>query len=242
MDKLNCNNCKNKNTENCKCELEFTKLGTVFDHTIEVMNSLPDNASFNLQMAALLHDVGKNEKTKQIRGNHKISFINHEKLGKFISRKRLVDLKFDINSINLIIHLVEHHMDIHRLKEVSDKSVRKFLRACESFMEDLFILSDADCNGTFILNKETHEVEQIPIHDAIKIRAREINEQVKQLSIKPFRYFDGNELMKEFKINKPCRAVGLLMHIQNEIIDEYGYELTKEKVLNLIKNRVANSK
>ena len=109
-------------------------------------------------------------------------------------------------------------------------------------MEDLFILSDADCKGTFILNPKTNEIESIPTHEEIKIKAREINEEVKKLSIKPFRYFNGNELMKEFKINNSCKAVGTLMEIQNNIIDEYGYELDKSKVLKLIKNRYNNIK
>lgn len=238
-DILNCKNCKNRNTENCRCELNFTKCGTVFDHTIEVMKGLPEYTSFNVQLAALLHDVGKNEKTLTIRGKHKISFINHEKLGKFIARNRLVQLKFDIKSINLIMHLIEHHMDIHRLAKVSDKSVRKFLRECESFMEDLFILVDADCYGTVYLNKE-HMLERIPTHDEIKIRAREINEQLKKITEKPFRYFDGNEIMTLFKIDKPCKEVGVLMDIQNKVIDEFGYELDKDQALKLIKNRYVN--
>ena len=235
-DKLNCKNCKNRNTENCKCELEFTKCGTVFDHTIEVMKGLPEYTSFNIQMAALLHDIGKTEKTRTIRGKHKISFINHEKLGKFMARKRLVDLKFDIKSINLIMNLIEHHMDIHRLAKVSDKAVRRFLRECESFMEDLFVLVDADCYGTKCLNSE-HMYVSCPSHDLIKIRAREINEEMKKLSEKPFRYFDGNELMQIFSIDKPCKKVGELINIQNAIIDEFGFDLTKEQALKHIKER-----
>lgn len=240
VDKLNCKKCKHQNTSNCKCELEFTYAGTVFDHTIAVLDSLDENANFEIQMAALYHDVGKNEKTFKNREG-KYSFIGHEKVGINIAKNRLEKLKFDKNSINFICNLISHHMDIHCLAKVSDKAVRRFLRECNEFMEDLFLLVDADCKGTHVIDKITHEEQAMPTHDAIKQRAREINEEMKKLSEKPFRYFDGNELMKYFKIDKPCEKVGKLIKIQNSIIDEYGFYLDKDKVLKLIKGRYNNA-
>lgn len=237
FDILNCKNCKNKNTENCKCELDYLQHGTVFDHTIEVMKSLPKDASFEMQLAALLHDIGKNEETFKLRPVNKISFINHEFIGAKLAKQRLIDLKLDHNTINIITNLILHHMDIHKLAKVTDKAVRKFLRECNQFMEDLFILVDADCKGTFCLTKDSHQLINIPTHEEIKIRARQINEEMKKLGTKPFRYFDGNELMQLFKINNPCKEVGMLLNIQNKIIDEYGFELTKDEAFKLIKGR-----
>ncbi len=239
LDKLECKNCKYQNTVDCKCELEYTKEGTVFDHTIEVLKSLDKNASFELQIAALFHDVGKDEYTFKNRDG-KYSFIGHEKHGIKLVKNRLKALRFDNNSINFICNLILHHMDIHCLAKVSDKAVRKFLRECNSFMEDLFLLVDADCRGTYYIDKTTKMVEQMLTHEAIKNRAREINKDLQKLSEKPFRYFNGNELMKYFKINKPCKEVGILMAIQNKIIDEYGFYLEKERVLKLIKGRYNN--
>jgi putative nucleotidyltransferase with HDIG domain len=239
IDKLNCKNCKNKNTINCKCELEFTKEGTVFDHTIAVLESLDDNANFEIQIAALFHDVGKNEKTFKNREG-KYSFIGHEKVGINITKNRLKKLKFDNNSINFICNLISHHMDIHGLAKVTDKAVRRFLRECNEFMEDLFLLVDADCLGTYYLDKNTYEVLNMSTHEAIKNRAREINEEMKKLTEKPFRYFDGNELIKIFKLDGPSKEVGKLIAIQNKIIDEYGFYLDKEKVIKLIKGRYNN--
>lgn len=239
-DILNCNKCKNKNTDKCVCELEYSKYGTVFDHTIEVMKSLPKNASFELQLAALLHDIGKNESTFKVRSGNKISFINHEFNGAKLAKQRLFELKLDHNTINIISNLITHHMDIHKLAKVTDKAVRKFLRECHSFMEDLFILVDADCQGTLCLTKDSHQLVRIPTHEEIKIRARQVNEDMKKLGEKPFKYFDGNELMKLFNIDKPCKEVGMLINIQNKIIDEYGFELTKDKAFMLIKGRWNN--
>lgn len=239
-DILNCKKCIKFNTDKCQCELEYSQYGSVFDHTLRVMQSLPENASFELQIAALLHDIGKNESTLQIRSGNKISFINHEYVGSKLAKQRLINLKFDHNTINFITNLIEHHMDIHKLAKVTDKAVRRFLRECNAFMEDLFILVDADCKGTLCLVKDTHQLIEIPTHEEIKNRARIINEEVKKISIKPFKYFDGNELMKLFNINKPCKAVGELMNIQNKIIDEYGFNLTKEAAYKHIKGRWNN--
>ena len=240
VDILNCKECKKRHTDQCTCDLIYSRYGTVFDHTLEVMKSMPKNASFELQMAALLHDIGKNEKTLQIRPGGKISFINHEVLGAELAENRLKELKVDHNSITNITNLIKHHMDIHKLAKVTDKVVRKFLRECYMFMEDLFKLVDADCVGTLILTKDKHQLINTPKHDEIKDRARIINQEMKKLSEKPFRYFDGNELMKLFKIYKPCKEVGILINIQNKIIDEYGFNLDKDKVFKLIQERRKN--
>lgn len=236
-DILNCKQCKKQNTPDCICELEYSQYGTVFDHTIRVMESLPANAPFELQMAALLHDIGKNEQTQQIRSGNKISFINHEYLGAKLAKQRLIELKFDHNTINFITNLIYHHMDIHKLAKVTDKAVRKFLRECNTFMEDLFVLVDADCTGTLCLTKDTHQLINIPTHEEIKIRARIINEEMKNISEKPFKYFNGNELMELFNIKKSGPVVGELMKIQNKIIDEYGFTLSKEEAYKYMKNR-----
>lgn len=241
FDILNCKECKKRHTNQCTCDLLYSKYGTVFDHTLEVMRNMPKDASFELQMAALLHDIGKNEKTLQIRHNGKISFINHEVLGVELAKNRLEELKVDHNTIVNILNLIKHHMDIHKLAKVTDKTVRKFLRECNSFMENLFILVDADCSGTFILTKDEHQLINTPKHIEIKERARVINEEMKKLSEKPFRYFDGNELMELFKIDRPCKEVGKLINIQNEIIDEYGFNLDKETVFKLIQQRRKNA-
>ena len=43
--------------------------------------------------------------------------------------------------------------------------------------------------------------------------------------------------MKEFNINKPCKDVGILKKIQNDIIDEFAVNLDKNSVLAMIKER-----
>lgn len=233
---LNCKNCKYKNDEKCKCELEYEKCGTVFDHTLNVLDSLSDEASFELQIAALLHDIGKNEKTSD-NVDGKCRFIGHEFLGSKLAKKRLEQLKFTTDEINKISFLIEHHMDVHKLEDVSDKSLRRFIRNTGKYKDDLFILVDADGAGTLFFDKTKKEVVSILPKTSIQNRVKDLEEELRKASEKSFRYFDGNELMKIFNISKPCKEVGKLMKIQNDIIDEFGVNLEKNNVLKIMKAR-----
>lgn len=234
---FNCKECISYNNE-CKCEINYTKHGTVFDHTIAVLEALPDDSSFEVQIAALLHDIGKNEKTyDNIDGKQR--FIGHEFLGSKIAKRRLANLKFSSDEITKITFLIEHHMDVYKLEDVSDKSLRKFIRNAGTYKDDLFTLVDADGAGTLFFDKDKKEIISIAPKKAIQDRVKILEEELKKTSEKPFVYFNGNELMKEFNIDKPCKEVGILKKIQNDIIDEFGVKLNKNDVLKMIKERYA---
>ena len=116
---INCKECKfYKDT--CECDIKYTKFGTVFDHTLHVLDLLPDNSTFEVQIAALLHDIGKNEKTYDT-VDGKQRFIGHELLGSKIAKRRLENLKFSSNEINKISFLIEHHMDVYKLEGKCEK-------------------------------------------------------------------------------------------------------------------------
>lgn len=232
---INCKECKfYKDT--CECDIKYTKFGTVFDHTLHVLDSLPDNSTFEVQISALLHDIGKNEKTYDT-VDGKQRFIGHELLGSKIAKRRLENLKFSSNEINKISFLIEHHMDVYKLEDASDKSLRKFIRNAKEFKDDLFILVNADGNGTLYFDRNKKEIVSIAPKNNIQNRIKILEEELKRASEKPFVYFNGNELMKEFNINKPCKDVGILKKIQNDIIDEFGVNLDKNSVLTMIKER-----
>lgn len=232
---MNCNNCKNKNIKDCNCELVYTKIGTVFDHTLEVLKNLPENASFELQIAALLHDIGKNEKTAEYI-NGKCRFIHHEFVGKNLAKKRLISMHFSKESYDKILFLIEHHMDLKNTDNISDKTLRKFIRETKDYRNDLLDLIDADCAGTYIFDKQTYQIHGLPVKTEIRKRIKQLLEENKN---KKFVYFNGHEIMQIFNL-KPGKEVGKLMSIQNEIIDEFGYNLNKKYALTLIKNRYEN--
>lgn len=80
--------------------------GTVWDHTVAVVDHLPEDASFPLAMAALLHDIGKPELGQEVQTTH--SWEGHEQRAacraKFISQRlRLANAEKD-----RIVWLIAH--------------------------------------------------------------------------------------------------------------------------------------
>lgn len=85
--------------------------GDVFTHTMQVLDRTPNN--IYLRIAALLHDTGK-ASTTSISGA-KISAIGHEKVSADIALSFLQRFKFDNNTINMVLPVIESHMVPHSL-------------------------------------------------------------------------------------------------------------------------------
>lgn len=228
---MDCNYCKNKNTKNCNPDLYFNKCGTVFDHTLEVLKNLPENSSFELQMAALFHDIGKNEKVAQYIDG-KCKFIHHEFVGKNLAKKRLISMHFSKESLDKIVYLIEHHMDLKNSENISDKTLRKFIREAKDYRSDLLDLIDADGAGTYIFDKNTYTIHGLPAKKEIRKRIEQLLKE-SEINNKKFVYFNGNEIMQIFNLN-PGIEVGKIMKIQTEIIDEFGTKLDKNIALKYI--------
>jgi len=75
--------------KNCSHNLSDSELspyhaeGSVFTHTMMVYSHLPLNASIELKLAALLHDIGKPACAVIREGKGRVSFTNHEKYSSF---------------------------------------------------------------------------------------------------------------------------------------------------------------
>src|SRR6185295_10573292 len=89
--------------------------GDVFLHTTMVTDGLPKDSSFELAVAAVLHDMSKPEtRTESVdsEGNKKISFIDHEDKGAEACVKILTRLKFPNKQIERIAWLIKNHLRI----------------------------------------------------------------------------------------------------------------------------------
>lgn len=85
--------------------------GDVFTHTMQVLDRTPNN--IYLRISALLHDTGKAHATS-ISGS-KISAIGHEKVSAEIALSFLQKFRFDNNTINMVLPVIENHMIPHNL-------------------------------------------------------------------------------------------------------------------------------
>ncbi|MDR3301179.1 MAG: HD domain-containing protein [Spirochaetaceae bacterium] len=103
-------------------------------------------ASKEVRLAALLHDIGKPQAAKlDERGIW--TFYNHEKISARLVRDMLFRLRFPNGVIDKTVHLVAEHM-FHYEDEWRSAAVRRFIaRVGEENLEDLFALRSADTFG-----------------------------------------------------------------------------------------------
>jgi poly(A) polymerase len=210
---------------------------TVFEHTMAVLRFA--KPGFINGLAAIYHDVGKIYPENK---NGKIRFIHHEKIGAKIVSQIFPEMKIDNDTTKNVVFLVRNHMKLHQLKDLSKKNLRRFIRDIPSnelrFM--LYDLCNADCLGT------VQEIDGILTSISPHFEAMELVENlIKDDSIsieKPFRYFNGNEIMEILKISTG-KAVGEAIKIMLKIQDEYGFEEDKEFIASeLIKRFKQNFK
>ena len=203
---------------------------TVFDHTMAVLKFT--KKGYLNGLVSLYHDVGKIYPEHK---NGKIRFIHHEHIGAEIVSTLFYELKIDNETIKNAVFLIDNHMKLHLLKDLSKKSLRRFIREIPSneLRFSLYDLCNADCLGTI------QEVDGIvaagtPHYEAIEL----IENLIKEESIvveKPFRYFNGNEIMSILNISG--KLVGDAINILLKIQDEYGFNKDKEFIKKELINR-----
>jgi len=150
-----------------KCEqpVDYHPEGDVLVHTIKALENLPADASDELRMGMLLHDVGKPVvQTFEDR----IRFNQHELKGKDIAREILKRLKFSNEFTERVLSLIENHMKFMHVKDMRTSRLKRFI-ALPHFEEHM-ALHRADClsshgnldNYEFVREKmETYEPEEI---------------------------------------------------------------------------------
>lgn len=104
---------------------------TIFDHTISCMKHYPEGQlpyDWYGVMAVLFHDVGKLYTGEYLDG--KWTYYQHHRVGAGVTRKILRRLHFSAEDIDLICHLVRHHMMFHFM--LTDRGVRRFKALSEN--------------------------------------------------------------------------------------------------------------
>lgn len=198
---------------------------TVFDHTMAVLKFA--KKGYVNGLAAIYHDVGK---IKPEYKDGKIRFINHEFIGAKIVQKLFPEMKIDNETSKSVVFLIKNHMKLHMLKDLSKKSLRRFIREIPSneLRFELYDLCNADCLGT------VQEIDGIICSNTPHYEAMELIENlIKEDSIiveKPFRYFNGNEIMEILEVSG--KSVGDAINIMFQIQDEFGFKMNKDFIKN----------
>jgi len=97
---------------------------SVFEHTLNVMRHYPEELPYDWYgtLSCLFHDVGKLHTAEIVDGNW--HFHQHHRVGAKVTRRLLNALRMEHNEIDLICHLVRHHMRFHFM--LTDKGIRRF--------------------------------------------------------------------------------------------------------------------
>lgn len=159
-----------------------------------------------LRYTMLLHDVGKPDcRTTDEKGiDH---FKGHPLRSKDIARKILKRLKFDNDTLNKVLTLVEwHDWRFHSLEEVNKKGVRRLAsRIGVEMCYLLFKVQKADV----LAQSQYQQKEKLEILNHTKLLLDEIVADDDCLTLKDLQ-MDGRELMKLGV--KPGKEMGKILH------------------------------
>lgn len=110
----------------CEQPKEFHPEGDVFNHTLEVLSKLPDNANPELCWSAFLHDIGKPDTQEWSEEKNRFIFHAHHEIGSKIAREILSRFKYSNNFINIVSSLVENHMKFNNVRNMRKSRLRRF--------------------------------------------------------------------------------------------------------------------
>jgi poly(A) polymerase len=113
---------------------QFHPEGDVFVHTMLLLANLPQPCPPTLAWGALLHDVGK-PPTFRVAPD-RIRFDDHVNVGVKIGEEICHRLRFSKNDTEQILALVDNHMRFGQVMQMSQSTLKKFLRM-ERFDEHL---------------------------------------------------------------------------------------------------------
>ncbi|MGD0568203.1 MAG: CCA tRNA nucleotidyltransferase [Candidatus Sulfotelmatobacter sp.] len=105
---------------------EFHPEGDVFQHTIMLLENLPQPCPATLAWGALLHDVGK-PATFRVAPD-RIRFDNHVDVGVKIAEEICGRLRFSNSDTAQVLALVDNHMRFGHVTRMKESTLKKFLR------------------------------------------------------------------------------------------------------------------
>ncbi len=182
----------------------------VWNHTLTAMENLPEDASLELRLGLLWHDVGKpTTRTVDDRGVH---FYGHPAEGARIARTMMNHLRFKNEEIRDVSALVEKHMRLGEYKsQWADPPVKRLIRDAGDYLNDLFELARCDIAAS--------NIEEGMIADLSGLRSRidSLNETSNIAQIES--PLDGSEIMEILGVQPGPHLREAKEFLTNEIIE-----------------------
>lgn len=192
------------------CTQNTWHLYDVWTHTLVAMEHLPDEARQELRLGLLWHDVAKPAtRTEDERGVH---FYGHQKVGADLTRAMMHHLKFSNDEIRDVTALVALHMRLGEYRpDWGDAPVKRLMRDCGAYLEDLFILARCDIAAS---NISIGEMADLP---GLRARMDALNAVTNVIQIES--PLDGNEIMAALSSGPGPHLREAKEFLTNEVID-----------------------
>ncbi len=185
----------------------------VFEHNLRALQHAADkNYSFEVRLAALLHDIGKPKSRRRSEEKNDWTFHGHDVVGAKMTKKILEHLKFPRETIDTVSNLVRWHMFFSDPDKITLSAVRRIIvNVGKEHIDDLINLRICDRIGTgrpkeqpFRLRKYQSMIEQA-LRDPISVGMLKV---------------DGGQLMK-LTGEKPGPRLGWMLHaLLEEVLDD----------------------
>lgn len=167
----------------CEQSPEHHPEGDVFVHTGLLLKNLPRDASAELAMAALLHDIGK-PPTQTF--EDRIRFNGHDRVGAEMAEEIAKRLRMSNAQTERIGTMVRRHMQFMNLPKMRTATLKKFLS--EPTMEDELELHRLDCLASH---------GDLSAYDLAREKLREFREEEARGAAMPRALIDGRDLIAE---------------------------------------------
>jgi poly(A) polymerase len=198
----------------------------VWTHTLVALEALPDDASLAVRLALLWHDIGKPATRTEENGS--VRFYGHPKVGAEMVRTLMNRLKFSNDEIRDVTTLVEKHMRLGEYRsDWADAPVKRLIRDCGSYLDDLFTLTRCDASAVDIPPGEGADL------DALRSRIDALNAVSNIAAIES--PLDGNEIMEFLGVERGPHLRDAKDFLLNEIIEGRLAENDKETARKLLR-------
>ena len=195
----------------------------VYQHTLTVVQQAIDyekdyglEKDLILRLAALFHDIGK-PATRRLEPGGGVSFYHHDVVGAKLAKKRLIELRFDNDTIKAVSRLIELHLRFfgYSDQQWSDSAVRRYVRDAGDQLTRLHALTRAD-----VTTRNKRKADRLAhAYDDLEQRIAILQEQEQLDAMRP--ELDGAQIMEILNL-KPSKEVGLAYNFLLELRLEEG--------------------
>ena len=187
----------------------------VFYHTIRVVNNIAEQSdSFDLRLAALMHDIAKPQ-TKRFVEDVGWTFHGHEDLGARMVERIGRRMRLPLSTIKYVQKLVRLHLRPMQLvdESVTDSAIRRLMVEAGNEIDDLMMLCRAD-----ITSKNPEKVKQyLANFDMVEAKMQVVEEKDKLRNFQPA--INGNIIMQTLNIPAGPQVGKIKKAIVDAILD-----------------------